>query len=213
MGFSRKDFLPGKQWREEDFVWAYRDPYGMEDMDLRFHDLVTLLDYDGLAHRFSDLYKKSSAAKGVSMFSPLGAQSLRQVLFDAPVEYKFNPVCYETGVRDNQLFYKKALWDLLPEIIRHRKKRNGSVPDIRLYLTDSKTKPVALAIFEKFRERGIMSGAFLSKMEKIWHHSDNKWSTGIQQMTNEDVVYYANLSLVWRVLVLEVFLQLFVDGK
>lgn len=213
MGFSRKDFLPGTRWQEGDFERAYRDPYGMEGMDLRFHDLVTLLDYDGLAHRFSDLYKKSSAAKGVSMFSPLGGQSLRQILFNAPVEYKFNPAFYETGVRDNQLFYKKALWDLLPEIIRHRKKRNGSVPDIRLYLTDSKTKPVALAIFEKFRERAIMSGAFLSKMEKIWHHSDNKWSTGIQQMTNEDVVYYANLSLVWRVLVLEVFLQLFVDGK
>lgn len=32
-------------------------------------------------------------------------------------------------------------------------------------------------------------------------------------MSNEDVVYYANLSLVWRVLVLEVFLQLFVDGR
>lgn len=185
----------------------------MEDMNLRFHDLVTLLDYDGLAHRFSDLYKKSSAAKGVSMFSPFGAQSLRQTLFNAPVEYKFNPVCYETGVRDNQLFYKKALWDLLPDIIRHRKKRNGSVPDIRLYLMDSKTKPVAVAVFRKFCQRGIMSGAFLSKMEKIWHHSENKWSTGVQQMSNEDVVYYANLSLVWRVLVLEVFLQLFVDGK
>lgn len=147
------------------------------------------------------------------MFSPLGAQSLRQVLFNAPVEYKFNPACYETGIRDNQLFYKKALWDLLPETIRHRKKRNGSVPDIRLYLTGPKAKPVALAVFRKFRERGIVNGEFLSKMEKIWHHSENKWSAGVHTMSKEDVVYYDNLSLVWRILALEVFLQLFVDGK
>lgn len=71
MGLSRKDFLPGTNWLRGDYVPAYRDPYGMEGMDLRFHDFVTLLDYDGLAHRFSDLYKKCSAAKGVSMFSPL----------------------------------------------------------------------------------------------------------------------------------------------
>ena len=46
IGFSREDFLPGKRWFEGEYVRAYRDPYGMEDMDLRFHDLVTLLDYD-----------------------------------------------------------------------------------------------------------------------------------------------------------------------
>lgn len=32
-------------------------------------------------------------------------------------------------------------------------------------------------------------------------------------MSNEEVLYYGNLSFVWRILVLEVFLQLFVDGK
>lgn len=116
-------------------------------------------------------------------------------------------------MRDNQLFYKKALWDLLPEVIRNRKKRNGSVPDIRLYLTGPITKPVALAVFERFRKRSIMDGAFLSKIEKIWLHSENKWSAGIGLTSNTDVIYYANLVIVWRILVLEVFLQLFVDGK
>ncbi len=185
----------------------------MDSSKLRFHDFLTLLDYDGLAHRFSDLYKKTAAAKGVAMFSPLGCHSVRQVLFDAPVEYKFNPACYQTGVRDNQLFYKKALWDLIPERIRHRQKRNGSVPDIRSYLTAESTKDTMKAVYRKFGKRRLVSDSMFLKIEKLWDYADGKWNAGSESMSNEDVVLYANLSLVWRIVVLEVFFQLFIDGK
>lgn len=52
MGLSKEDFFLGKRGTDGECVRACRDPYGMEGMNLRFHDFVTLLDYDGLAHRF-----------------------------------------------------------------------------------------------------------------------------------------------------------------
>lgn len=70
LGMTKNDFAFGGGWPNVPLE-AYGDPYGMDAETLRFHDWLTLLDYDGLAHKFADLYKKSAAAKGVAMFSPL----------------------------------------------------------------------------------------------------------------------------------------------
>lgn len=53
----------------------------------------------------------------------------------------------------------------------------------------------------------------MSKAGKIWDYGENCRLIGKKPSEGENAVFRSNLSFVWRILVLEIYLQLFVDGK
>lgn len=170
MNFTRlpiSDFYGGT-WHDPKKCAPYSDRFGLKDGSVSLYDLFVLLDFDGLAHRFGDLYKKYSQFRGVGMHSPFAHAALRKLTLECPVEGKLNPRAYPTNVRDNQMFYKKNLWKYVPEKIRDRKKTSGSIPNPRFWLTSDLGYETGRTLLEKFRRRGALPEQYVERLLGVW---------------------------------------------
>lgn len=139
-----------------------------EDEAVAVFDLLTYVDLVFRGNIRNNLINQRIAQEtGVEILPVFAHRDLRNLIFQLPVERKFNPQKYETTQLDNKFFLYASLGTLIPDSLANRKKTDPSVPAFAVWLQSAGNQETIDGAFDSLEKRDVFSNDFLRSMKKF----------------------------------------------